>query len=112
MSKKPVIRVALDPDEDEVVLSLEWGLYGSDHRLCPLDAWALLYCLDPLNERWSDERRPQLEALASERVGLTIAGNALILDLPHGSVFLARDMEQPLAAKLWEVLLKCLGDGA
>jgi len=111
MEMTPVLRMTLNPEEDEIVLGLEWGVYAAEYRLRPLDAWAILYLLDPDSDRWTDEGRVLMEAVASQHVGCVITGHTTVLELPHGSVWLHADMTERITTRLWELQREYLGHG-
>jgi hypothetical protein len=105
-SKEPNIAIVMDDEQEELLIVLEAGEFELSSRLRPLEAWLLLYLLDPEWDGWSEAAEAFCEqAIANDpQVGLAQSGDEMLLSLPHGHLVIPASREPELARGLKEAL--------
>lgn len=95
-----------DNDANEVVIRLDAGDIGFSTRLCPQDAWLLLYLLNPEWDGWSDQDKHVCERLlaAHPTLGVAIDSSTLFVQVPSGYLKIPVTQEAELVTSLVETL--------
>jgi hypothetical protein len=97
-----MISVEMDWDEEAVVIGHE----GVSTRLRPLEAWLVLYLLDPDWEGFSEFGRASCEAALADNppVGMMATNTEVLLALPHGHVAFPASLKAEFASRLAKTL--------